>query len=159
PTVAPLVMGAFVWHMLCTAARYWMAFSLYGGEADAKQYDLAGPRIGHLWRSFDFTFQSPQPGHLSGTNVMKGFTGMVYSITPMSRLSGFFVYGFIAFIGCIFYWRAFQIAFPSGEVRRYAMLVLLFPSIAFWPSAIGKDGWMALALGVTAYGAARMSAG
>jgi hypothetical protein len=159
PTVAPMVMGAFVWHMIGTVFRYWMAFGLYGGAADSKQYDLAGRHIGHLWRSFSPTFKTGSAGRLAGTNWLKVFTGIVYAITPMSRLSGFFVYGFIAFIGCIFYWRAFRVAFPTGEVHRYAMLVLLFPSIVFWPSAIGKDAWMALALGVTAYGAARMSAG
>jgi hypothetical protein len=159
PAIAQLVMGAFVVHMIGTGARYWMAFSLYNGEADAKQYDLAGRKIGQAWRSFSPTFKTGSPGRLAGTNWMKVWTGIVYSFTPMSRLSGFFVYGFIAFIGCIFYWRAFKVAFPGGEVHRYALLVLLFPSIVFWPSAIGKDGWMALALGVAAYGAARLSAG
>jgi hypothetical protein len=158
PAVAPMVMGAFVVHMIGTVLRYWMAYGLYGGEADSKQYDLGGRAIAKQWRSFSPTFKAG-PGRLAGTNFMKVLTGIIYAISPQSRVSGFFVYGFIAFIGFIFYWRAFKVAFPTGEVHKYALMVLLFPSLVFWPSAIGKDAWMALALGVAAYGAARMSAG
>ena len=32
--------------------------------------------------------------------------------------------------------------------RRYALLVLFLPSLLFWPSSIGKEAWMTLALGL-----------
>jgi hypothetical protein len=37
------------------------------------------------------------------------------------------------------------------------LLVLLLPSLAYWPSSIGKEAWMTFGLGLTAYGAARIS--
>jgi hypothetical protein len=34
--------------------------------------------------------------------------------------------------------------------------VFFLPSLIFWPSAIGKDAWMVLSLGIVAFGAARI---
>jgi hypothetical protein len=45
---------------------------------------------------------------------------------------------------------------PAGDSRRYALLVLFFPTLLYWPSSIGKEGWMLLSIGLTAYGAARL---
>jgi hypothetical protein len=55
--------------------------------------------------------------------------------------------------------RAFRIAVPDGDHRRYRLLVLFFPTLLFWPSAIGKDAWMVFCLGLAAYGLARALTG
>ena len=31
---------------------------------------------------------------------------------------------------------------PTGDHRRYALLVFFMPSLLFWPSSIGKESWM-----------------
>jgi hypothetical protein len=53
-------------------------------------------------------------------------------------------------------YRAFLIGFPEGDRRRYALLLFLWPSLLFWPSSLGKEAWMLLAIGITALGAARL---
>jgi hypothetical protein len=65
------------------------------------------------------------------------------------------VFATASFWGLYLALRAFQIALPSGDVKRYAMLIFFLPSMLFWSSSIGKEAWMTLALGLTAYGAAR----
>jgi hypothetical protein len=54
--------------------------------------------------------------------------------------------------------RAFQIALPSANARRYGLLLCFLPSMLFWPSSIGKEAWMMLAIGLFVYGAARLFA-
>jgi hypothetical protein len=51
------------------------------------------------------------------------------------------------------------IAVPEGDRRRYAALIFFLPSLLFWPSSIGKEAWMMLALGIAAFGAARILTG
>lgn len=155
PGVVPLVIGAFAVKMLGTAARYWTAYSIYDGSIDASVYDRRGRAIAAQWRATNFTFDVG--GRLAGTNFVKLLTGIVYTVTPATRISGFIVCSWIAFIGLLLYWRAFHLAVPTGNSRKYALLVLLLPSLVYWPSSIGKEAWMTLGLGLTAYGAARIS--
>jgi hypothetical protein len=157
PSVFPLVMGAGIVKMLGALVRYWTAYSVYAGGIDASSYDQWGRTIAAGFRRFDPHFDVG--GRLLGTNFIKLLTGIVYTFTPRARISGFMCFAFIGFIGLLFYWRAFKVAVPDGNVRKYAYLVLLLPSLVYWPSAIGKDAWMALTLGISAYGAAKLSVG
>src|SRR5207302_1290095 len=51
------------------------------------------------------------------------------------------------------------ITYPDGDLRRYALLVFFFPTLLFWPSSIGKEAFMILALGAAALGAAQLFVG
>jgi hypothetical protein len=69
------------------------------------------------------------------------------------------VFAGLNFVGCYLFYRAFRIAFPEGDGRRYAFLVMFLPSLLYWPSSLGKEGWMIFALGLASYGLARALAG
>ena len=137
PWVATMVLGAFVMRMIGAALRYWMALACTAVKPTPSN-TTSSAHAGRQWRAFSPSF-NVGPGKIAGTNYLRIVTGIVYTITPMSRVSGFMVFGFLSFIGSLFYWRGFRIAFPTGEVHKYALLVLLFPSLVFWPSTIGKD--------------------
>jgi hypothetical protein len=83
-------------------------------------------------------------------------TGVLYTVTGASRLAGFFFFAWLGMLGQILCWRAFKIGVPGGDSKRYAILVLFFPSMLFWSSSIGKEAWMLLTIGLTAYGVARL---
>jgi hypothetical protein len=157
PGVVALVMGALSVKLLGSLVRYWTAYSVYDGSSDATVYDEAGRGLAAVFRTGDFTFEFQ--GRLAGTNFMKLVTGIVYTFTPATRISGFLMFAWVAFLGLLLFWRAFRLAVPTGDSRKYALLVLLLPSLVYWPSSIGKDAWMILALGMTAYGAARVATG
>jgi hypothetical protein len=44
---------------------------------------------------------------------------------------------------------------PGGSSRRYAYLAFFLPSFMYWPSALGKEAWSLLCLGLASYGVAR----
>src|SRR5204863_3854856 len=73
-----------------------------------------------------------------------------------SLLGAFFIFSWAGFWGLYLFYRAFCIAVPEGDHRRYALLILLLPSLLFWPSSLGKEAWMTLGLGLFAYGGARI---
>ena len=56
-------------------------------------------------------------------------------------------------------YRAFTIAIPDGKKRSYARLLFFLPSMLYWPSSIGKEAWMLFALGLAAFGTARLLTG
>lgn len=153
PTLVAVVLIAVVLKLVASLLRYYVAFDLYGGIADAAEYHRAGSLLASDFRSLNFDVQT---GKIPGTGFIDLVTGAVYAVTGVSRLAGFFVFAWIGMIGQILCWRAFKIAIPDGDSMRYALLVLYFPSMLYWPSATGKDGWMLLTMGLTAYGVARI---
>jgi hypothetical protein len=140
--------GALVFHFV--------AYDLYGGVADAATYHEGGLLVADRFRvgNFDSGLDS-----LTGVNFMKFLAGILYTVIGPTKFGGYLFFSWLGFLGLFLFYRAFTIAVPEGRARSYARLVFFLPSLAFWPSSIGKEAWMMLALGVAALGAARALSG
>lgn len=137
------------------AARYWVGFEAYAGGIDAQRYhDYAVARATAVW-SGDVSILSLIPER-TGTPFMEDVTAIIYLVTGASKLGGFFVFGWIAFMGTAWFVKAACVAIPGLLRRRYAVLCILAPSVVYWPSSIGKEAWMFLTLGVATYGIANL---
>jgi hypothetical protein len=151
-----LLLLALVLKLLGSLVRYWIAFRFYGGSVDAVGYHDSATGLAERFRAgnFDTGLDS-----LTGTNFIQFFTGMLYTVIGPSIHAGFLLYSWLAFWGLFYLYRAFTIAMPGGNRRAYARLLFFLPSMLYWPSALGKDAWMLFALGLAAYGAARVLSG
>jgi hypothetical protein len=156
PAVFRLLMAGLLVKFAGSLVRYYVAFSVYGGAADASRYHRWGEAISTRFRSGDFT--TGLDG-LTGTNFLRFLTGLVYTVTGPSKLAGFLVFSWLGFWGLYFFYRAFVIAVGAGRRRSYAHLLFFLPSLVFWPSSVGKEAWMMFALGVACYGVAKMLTG
>jgi hypothetical protein len=137
---------------LCGAlARHHVAYTVYGGRADAEHYHREGARLAERFRAgeLDTGLKS-----WTGTDFIRLTTGAVYTVIGPTRLGGFLVFSWLGFWGLFLFNRAFALAVPEGRDRTYARLLFFLPSCVFWPSSIGKDSWMIFSLGTGAYGAA-----
>ncbi len=152
-TIGRLIMIACGLKLVGAIVRYFVTFSLYG-SGDADGYHAIGTRLAPMFRQGDFAVEIGR--RVIGTGFIDLVTGGVYAITGASKLAGYFVFSWLGFLGLYCFYRAFRLAFPDGDGRRYAYLVFFMPSLLFWPSSIGKESWMMLTLGLTSYGAARM---
>jgi len=132
--------------------RYYVAYVVYGGQADAQRYNLYAAGQYDQWRQGIVTWEW---GGKQGTQYMELITTAVYTVVGPSPIAGFVVFASLAFWGQYLLFRAFRVAVPDGDGRRYALLVLFLPSMLYWPSSIGKESWLMLFVGVTAFGAAR----
>jgi hypothetical protein len=152
----PRVFTILVWALLlklgASLARYYVAFGVYGGVADAARYLQEGASFAGRFHRLDFTIA----GNITGTGFPGLLTGVVYSFTWPTKVGAFLVFSWIAFWGLFLFYRAFVIAVPEGRRRTYARLVFFLPSLLFWPSSVGKDAWMLFGLGLAAYGIARL---
>ena len=152
-----LAVTALVVKLLAALARYWVAFVLYHGAADAASYNSVGSRLATSYR--EGLFNVPLGSGGLGTQFIQAVTGVVYAITGPSLIGGYLVYSWLGFWGLLLFYRAFHLAVPGGHHRRYALMVFFLPSLLFWPSGIGKEAWMTLGLGLCAYGVALLLAG
>lgn len=145
-----LLPVAFLAKLLGTFARYYMVTDIYGG-GDSLGYHRTAEELVHFWRAF----QVPSGIHGStGTRFTEVVTSFLYIPGVPSLLGGFLIFSFLAFIGSVFFYLAFRRRLPATGLRTYAVILFFLPSMVFWPSSIGKDALMMLALGITALGAA-----
>lgn len=151
--IRSMIIGGAVLKLVGAVARYGVVFGVYG-SGDAVGYDRVGGQVAQAFRQGDFAFEVGQ--RLTGTGFIEVFTGVVYSLTGTTRLGGFLFYSWMGFWGLYLFYRAFRVAVPHGDARLYAGLIFFLPSMAFWPSSIGKEAWMTLMLGMAAYGTARL---
>ncbi len=156
PSITRLILAAVAVKLVVgSLVRYAVAYEVYGGSADSTRYDRVGEALAPLFRQGIFE----DLGQISGTRFMELLTGVVYTFTGPTRLGGFVVFAWLSFLGCYLFYRAFRVAYPDGDQRRYRLLVFFFPSLLYWPSSIGKEAFMLLVLGACALGLAHLLQG
>ncbi len=153
PWLATILGVALAAKVVGALTRYFVAYVVYNGVADAEGYNLYAAANYGLWRE---GFISWEWGGKQGTQYMQLITTAIYTVIGPSPLAAFVIFGLLAFWGQYLLFRAFRIAVPDGNGRRYALLVLLLPSMLYWPASIGKESWLMLFVGVTALGAAKL---
>ena len=145
-------------HLLAAPAQVWVVDHYYRGVADWTRYVNEGSQLAPGFRHFDFALA---PGHLHGI-VNNGFVsilaGAVFAIIGINQIGAFLVFSWVAFLGSILFFRAFSLTFAGGNHRRYALLIFFLPSLIFWTADVSKEAVMTFALGLVAYGAAKLLA-
>jgi hypothetical protein len=155
PLMVRIIMLALVLKLFAAVVRYFVAFDVYGGSADAAVYIREGTLYAQQIRDGVFAYDATSGGS-SGTHFIRQVTGYIFAITGSTAVGGFLVFAWMSFWGLYFFYRAFRIAVPDGLHRRYAGLLFFLPSLLYWPSSIGKEAWMLLTLGLSAFGVARL---
>lgn len=131
-------------------------FVYYRSEhaVDAIEYHVEGERLARFYRALDFGVSTGKD--VPGTGAMRAVSGGVHVLVADDYFASFLLMAWLGFLGCWFLYRAFETAVGDGDRSRYARLVLLWPSMCFWPSSLGKEAWMVFTIGVASYGAARV---
>ncbi len=165
---APLIMRAFTGDLAVLRPWAWagmfvkfagglvgysVRFDAYQGSADAGRYHAVGKELAGAVRDGSASLLDVLPSS-TGTRSIEEFTGLVYTIFGSSRLGGFMVFTWLSFWGLVFFVKAAHHAVPGLATRRYLLWVMLFPSLVYWGSSIGKEAVVGFFLGITAYGAA-----
>ena len=158
PRLVTIAMAGLLAKLAGSIVRYWVAFDAYGGLADAGRYHDYGRSLAAQIRAGDTSLLRVIPTG-TGTQFIERWTATMYTVFGSSRLAGFMLFGWMAFWGSMLYLRAAMIAVPGISVGRYAALVMLAPSLVYWPSSIGKEAFLMPCLGLAAYGGARIFVG
>jgi hypothetical protein len=154
PVVTAVVVG-FVFKLAGAMARYWVAFTAYGGASDSVRYHEMGSLIAALFwrRKIDLLSLIPSG---SNTQFVEGVAGLVYSIIGTSQLAAYVVFAWFGYVGVMCFIKAACVSVPGLAQRRYAWLCVLMPSVVYWPASLGKESLMMLGLGLGSLGVARL---
>jgi hypothetical protein len=153
-TVRHVILAGVGLRIIGVFARYAMIFDLYGGSSDAISYFQAGRDIADHLHVLDFSFLgSGQPGeHEWGTQAMRYASGFIIAIVGPSMRGAFLAFSVAAFAGVICVILAFARANTSAPLKRCALLLCCWPTLWFWPSSIGKEAVLLLAVGLITLG-------
>ena len=151
PALSKLIMAAMILRIGGSLARYLVAYGAYGGVADASTYTQVANTHFEAFRQFHLF--APTTGVFNG--FVPWLDTVVYAIFGPTEVGAFFIFSWLSFLGCYLFYRAFRIGYPEGDGRWYAALVFFLPSLLYWPSSLGKEAWMMLAIGLACYGLAR----
>lgn len=149
---AGLFYSAFVLKIAGSMARYWVAVGIYNSG------DAIGYHEDALWLSGEFQKHglSLLEGQTPlGTWGLKYLLGGMYQFIPLTIIASFFIFATLSFIGSVYFYRAFRLAYPQQSPVFYRVVIFFLPSILYWPSSLGKDALIFFASGIAAYGFCR----
>ena len=153
--LAGIMYLALVLKFVGAAAKYFVSFGAYGGSTDAQVYHEIGVAAANRVWSGKQSITDVLPSG-TGTVFMQHLTSFLYTLTGTSKMGGYLIFAWMAFWGICLFVKGACIAIPGLHQRRYALWCALGPSIVYWPSSIGKEAVMMLALGAATYGFARV---
>jgi hypothetical protein len=149
--LARVVIASAILHLVFAPVEIYVVDHFYKGVADWIGYDRQGALLASNWRGGHFMLAGSGVTGIIGNGSVSIANGIVMTIVGPDQLAAFFVFAWLAFVGTVFFYKAFAVTFPEANRRRYALLVFFFPSILFWTANVGKEAIMTLALGLTAY--------
>lgn len=129
----------------------------FEAREDSVDYYRVGASLANSFRRLDFTVDTGRS--IPGTGSVRYLAGLVEVFTLEDEFATFVVFSLLGFIGSILFVMACRTALPAVDVKRYALLLLFWPSLVYWPSSIGKESVILLGLGAVAYGAAKLLRG
>jgi len=153
-TVRNLLIAGALFRIVGVLARYTMIFDFYDGGSDAVGYFDSGTVIAEHLRRLDFSiFGSGAFGDREwGTQMLRYISGIVQAFAGPSIRASFLVFSFFAFLGLVCILVAYSRANGSRSIRHAAVLLFFWPTLWFWPSSIGKEAVLLLAVGLVTLG-------
>lgn len=158
PLQTKRILIAAVLLRVVTSVLYYRIVLRPGGAigADAGIYYRQGLVYAEFFSRFDFSpITNPDlwdHNRWWGTQFVYYPTGLVMSIVGSNPLALFLVFSFFGLVGVACFGLVFHRAYPHVSTSRYLGWLLLFPSVAFWTSAIGKEALMMLGFGMASLG-------
>jgi hypothetical protein len=156
PWLSRLLTWSLVLHLLAAPAQIWVVVHIYHNVADWNGYTHQGALAAANYRHFDFSNAGTGIRKIVNDGSVSVADGIVMTFVGSNLMATFFVFAWLAFIGGILYFRAFTMTFVGADHRRYALLILLLPSLLFWTADVSKEAIMFFALAVIVYGMARV---
>jgi hypothetical protein len=147
----PLLFTVLVMSLVLKLGAAYFRFAV-GLLADAIVYHKVGQEMAWTLAAGEW----PVMDRYWSTGFVRLMTGMIYLVTGPTFYGATILWAWFGLMGMLFFYKAFVLAFPEGNRRLYMALIFLYPSMLLWTSSLGKDALMVLALGMSAYGAARL---
>lgn len=151
PIITRAAMAAYILKVGTSGVYLWLTTDILNG-ADAFGYFKVGVK---LLASFEGA-GLPKLFSWYGTEIINRAAFALLWAGPKSLSFLVVVFTTLAFWGQLLFVKAFRLAFPKADFLRAVSLLLFLPSLMFWTATLGKDALIAFALGLAAYGIAKI---
>lgn len=158
PWLVRILFIALALHLISSPLQIWVVDHIYNGVADWHRYTNQGALLANNLRVGHFTTQGTELRQIVGDGSVSVVTGVVFTFVGTNLIAAFLVFSWFAWLGTLFFYRAFAVTFPGASHKRYAYMLFFLPSLIFWTSDVSKEAIMVLSVGVGAFGAARVLA-
>jgi len=148
PILGPSLSSVFV---AGVGVRLAASVPRFLGGADSPIYQREGMRIAAELRSLNFGVDTGRS--VPGTGTIRYLSGVVNVLTGSNYITTFLLFAMVAFVGQCFLVLAMQRALNTKQFRLLCIAMMLSPTLAYWPSSIGKESLSLLGIGLGAYGA------
>ena len=155
PAAARLFLAALGLRIFGGLARFQVLETFYAGVGDATGYFGRGWTVAKMiwtvsvpWTHAGFWYYR---GKWWGTAMVDKVSGLVLAVIGPSIRGEFIAFSVLAFVGIYAATTAFRRVQP-GQTLAYARIVWLWPSLWFWPSSVGKEAIIVLAMGLVTLG-------
>ncbi len=161
----PRAMRQWVWlalaeYLVCVVAQVVFTRSVGGGDmlfyAETgkvlarfldQHFAWAAPELWSLLLQRPSAFDEVVEGGSSNTGSMNALAGWLLFFLGGSDYAAYVVVASFAFFGALGIYKAFQEAYPECPPNRLFASTVLFPSVAFWTSALHKEALCIAGLG------------
>lgn len=124
------------------------------GGADSPVYQREGVRIAESLRGLHIHVDTGRS--IPGTGAVRYFSGIVNVATGSTYIATFLVFLTLAFVGQVFFLLGVRSSLRPAQFSILSALVMFSPTLAFWPSSIGKESLSLLGIGLTVFGASKL---
>src|ERR1039458_7195303 len=145
-----LVARALAWRVVIWAfyAFWQLPYYMARTGSDSSWYHSEGMKVAQsirdgAWGDISWGLGTPAMPIITGF-LYAPFGGNIYGMLIFSAVVGF--------CAGLYFCRAFSLWATPAQLKTYSLIVLFLPSFTTWTSIFGKDSWVALGLGLAAYG-------
>ena len=156
PLAPRLLVAALLLRVVGSTARYEVIFRFYEGRGDGVAYHHKGLAMARRLWDLDLSvlgFEQWFGGiHWWGTPFMDNLAGVTAAMVGPSLRSHYLLFGLIGLLGLFLILKASYRTLSVEATGRFATWALLWPSLWFWPSSVGKEAVTLLAIGLATLG-------
>ncbi len=153
PPLIRLMRRGLFWHFIVFVGYVFWQIPYYGERSDVFIYHNSGIEIAQLIRAGQW---GDLPWAL-GTKAVDIIIGLLYAPFGADIYGCAIFSAVLGFGSAVYLCRAFSLWATPEQTRKYSLIVLFLPSFSVWTSIIGKDSWIALGVGLAAFGYSNMN--
>lgn len=147
-----LVLGVLM-RALGSEVRIAVLEYAYNGVGDARGYLGWGSRFRDLMLNLEWEpLFNPYNSSWWGTHFIRIVSGLLQIVLGANFHTLTLAFSFFGYAGLVLIAISFLRHFGRRQGYEYLFWLVLWPSLWYWPSSIGKDSLMLLAIGLTTYG-------
>ncbi len=147
-----LIFVALLLRVFGSLFRYEILQNYYRGGGDASRYYRVGLDLARRVWDLDSDVVSLNEwfptGGWWGASFIEHVSGLVLTFIGPSMRGEFLIFSLFAFVGVLLIVVALSRVAPLEVAKKGAVLLLMWPSLWFWPSSVGKESLILLFMGI-----------